>query len=106
MTLALLHRPAVTMGGKLSLAREDITFSNISPELVRIEIAVWNDGPGRSLPTLAVVQSAPLGAFVPWWPLTALLVPELGPGESTVLRTETRQTSPAPLGPPDRILPR
>ncbi len=88
MALTLQHRSAVASTGQLSLDREDITFANITPELVRFEVTVCNDGPERSEPTFALLQAAPLGAFVPWQPLEGL------------------STRPAPLGPPDRVGPR
>ncbi len=106
MALTLQHRSAVASTGQLSLDREDITFANITPELVRFEVTVCNDGPERSEPTFALLQAAPLGAFVPWQPLGIIRVAALEPGESFVLRTEGLSTRPAPLGPPDRVGPR
>jgi len=66
---------------------------------------VVNAGPRRSNRTVAEIDAAPLGAFVAWRPLTTLIVPELDPGESVLLRTEGERTIPEPLGPPDRVPP-
>jgi hypothetical protein len=52
-----------------------------------------------------VIQSAALGVFVPWQPLTVMDVPALKPGESTVLRTEAVRVIPEPFGTPDRLPP-
>ena len=54
MTLTLQHRAAVASAGQLALDREDITFANVSPELVRFEATVRNDRPGCSEPTFAL----------------------------------------------------
>jgi hypothetical protein len=72
---------------------------------VAISVLVSNHGNRQSAPTRALIQSATLGAFVPWRTLTVLEVPELGPGESAVLRTEAYRPTPRPLGPPDRLPP-
>src|SRR5206468_786870 len=76
---------------------------------VRIQVTVHNPGPHRSRPTSMRLESAPLGAFVPWRPLTVLAVPALEPGESRELSTELPRPHPAPLGdfsriPPQRLL--
>ena len=52
------------------------------------------------------IESAPLGAFVPWRPLTRLLVPALEAGESTTLSTEVRRPRPVAVGDFNRIPPR
>jgi hypothetical protein len=66
---------------------------------------VHNLGEYRSAPTVAALMAAPLGAFVPWCPLTVLSVPSIEPGDSTVLTTDVLRTAVAPLGPPDRVGP-
>src|SRR5262245_37554913 len=106
MTAALARQFAAEVGGILQVRREDIVFANVSPEVVRIEVTVRNDGFGPSRPATAMLQSAPLGAFVPWRPLALLRVPSLEPGESVVVSAEATPTLPAPLGPPDRVAPR
>jgi hypothetical protein len=52
------------------------------------------------------LESAPLGAFVRWQPLTQLLVPALEPGESRDLSTEVARPHPAPLGDFNRVPPK
>jgi hypothetical protein len=93
----------------LHVRREDITFTTLPDGRVTISVRVANRGPGRSPRTVAVLQAAPLGAFVPWRPLTAVAVPALEPGESFVVETEARRPRPAVLGdasrvPPQRLL--
>jgi hypothetical protein len=110
MTGALLERSAPSASPptarRLTVRRTDIVFANTSPECVAIEVTVSNPGPAPSAAQPAVLAAAPFGAFVPWRPLALLQVPELGPGQSAVLKTTARPTRPAPLGPPDRVPPR
>ncbi len=106
MTAALLQPLRVHAPPRLHAHREEIVFHNISPERVRIEITVRNQGGRRSEPTAAVIQVAPLGAFGSWQPLTALRVPALDPREPVVLEWETDQSAPRLLGKPDRVTPR
>jgi hypothetical protein len=89
-----------------SLERTDISFQDVAQDRVRIRIRVHNEGARQSRPTLMRLESAPLGAFVPWQPLTALSVPALEPGESRELSTEVARPRPAPLGGFSRIPPR
>src|SRR3989442_12535234 len=94
---------------ELRVERADISFRDLARDTVRIEIAVHNAGAHRSPLTPMRLESAPLGAFVPWQPLTQLLVPALEPGESRELTTEVARPHPAPLGdfnrvPPNRLL--
>lgn len=91
---------------ELRLTRDDIVFRDTADGRVAIEITLHNAGPSPSAPTHAVIQAAPLGAFVPWQPLAVLPVPALAPGDSVTLRTEAARPAPAPLGPPDRVPPR
>jgi hypothetical protein len=53
----------------------------------------------------ALIQAAPLGAFVRWRTLLVLPIPELEPGESVTLRTAARRAIPQPLGTPGRVPP-
>lgn len=94
---------------KLRIERTGISFHDLTEDRIRIEITVHNDGEHRSSPTLMRLESAPLGAFVPWRPLTEILVPALDPGESRKLSTEVARPRPAALGdfsrvPPQRLL--
>jgi hypothetical protein len=93
----------------LRLDREDIAFSSPAPGLLAVELTIHNDGDARTSRTLGLLQSAPLGAFVPWQPLDAFQVPPLEPGESAVVTKEYAVPTPQVLGgadklPPDRLL--
>jgi hypothetical protein len=101
-------RPLASPGRRVGLTveRTDITFANLTADRVAVAIRVRNEGVEESLPTVARIQAAPLGAFVPWRPLALVKVPRLRPGESFPLRLEA---SPAPLptlGDPNRVRPR
>src|SRR5437899_5205179 len=94
---------------ELRVERTDISFHDSAGGTVRIQVAVHNAGARRSPPTPMRLESAPLGAFVPWRLLTRLLVPPLEPGESRELDAEVARPHPAPLGdfnrvPPKRLL--
>jgi hypothetical protein len=89
----------------LTVRRSDIEFMDVEPGWVEICITVRNTGSNPSGSVPAVVQSAPLGAFVAWQPRAILRVPPLEPGESAVLRTRAARPMPKPLGPPDRLPP-
>src|SRR5437868_5032499 len=106
MTAVLLTPSSLSVGAALHVERTDITFANITPERVAIAVTICNRGDRRSAPTVAVLQAAPLGAFVPWGPLAALPVPSLEPDEPFVLRLEAQRTPVTPLGAPDRVPPR
>jgi hypothetical protein len=93
----------------LHVRREDIAFTTLPGDRVAITVRVENRGRRRTRETVALLQAAPLGAFVPWRPLTTLLVPSLAPGESVELQAEARRPRPAVLGdasrvPPQRLL--
>jgi hypothetical protein len=95
--------------GELQVGRDDISFGNVRPGVVRIRLTVWNRGPRASQPTGAAIQAAPLGAFLPWQPLAEVLVPALGPGASIDVTTEVLQPPVRPIGsfanlPPRRLL--
>jgi hypothetical protein len=94
---------------ELVVERADISFHDLPGGKVRIEVTVHNTGERRSSPTLMMLESAPLGAFVPWQPLARLVVPALDPGEARELSTEVPRSRPATLGdfkrvPPKRLL--
>ena len=91
---------------ELRVERTDITFQDLPGDRVRIQVTVHNEGPSRSRPTVMRLESAPLGAFVPWQPLTSLSVPALEPGESRKLSTVVARPHPAPLGDFGRVPPR
>src|SRR5262245_50421912 len=81
--------------------RTDISFHNLSPDVVRVEVQVTNEGCLRSPPTEVVLQSAPLGAFLPWQPLLTLTVPSLAPRTSTVVSGSAWVPQPAPVVGPE-----
>ena len=66
MTMTLVRQAARSARTELEVDRAGIRFWNLSPDTVAIEFSVRNDGPERSSPTEAVIQAAPLGAFVEW----------------------------------------
>jgi hypothetical protein len=101
-------RPPESAGRRVGLTveRTDITFANLDVDRVAVEILVRNEGVEESLPTVARVQAAPLGAFVPWRPLAVVKVPRLRPGESFPLRLEASPAPLATLGDPNRVRPR
>lgn len=90
---------------ELRVERTEILCHDLDEGRVRIEVTVHNDGELRSAPTWMRIESAPLGAFVPWKPLTQLLVPALAPGESRQLCAEVARPHPAPLGDFNRVPP-
>jgi len=85
---------------------KDISFHDLPADKVLIQVTVHNAGLQTSQPTPMRLESAPLGAFVPWRPLARLLVPAIEPGESRVLSTEATRPRPAPLGDFDRVPPK
>lgn len=84
----------------------DISFHDLDKERVLIRVRVRNGGTQRSKRTFIRLQSAPLGAFVPWRPLAVLPVPPLEPGESRELSCEAAASHPAALGSFDRLPPK
>jgi len=94
---------------ELRVERTDISFHDLAGDRVRIQVTVQNAGAHRSPLTPMRLESAPLGAFVPWQPLARMLVPPLEPGESRELSAEVTRPRPVPLGdfnrvPPNRLL--
>lgn len=94
---------------ELYTERTDISFHDLADGRVRIQVTVHNAGLRRSRPTPMRLESAVLGAFVPWQPLARLLVPALEPGESRALNVEVARPRPASLGdfnriPPNRLI--
>jgi hypothetical protein len=109
MTTALLERRAALPRKvpELTVCREEIVFYNVAPGRVRLSVNVANVGPLRSTPTVMRIQAAPLGAFVPWNDLTAIVVPSIGPAGSAEVTAEfsAPQTAPGQFGsvPPDKL---
>jgi hypothetical protein len=97
-----MYEGAVSAAG-LRADRADISFQNITPDLVRIDVRVTNDGNLWSPPAEVVVQSAPLGAFLTWHPLLTLAVPPLAPRTSAVVSGTAWVPRPAPVAPPAEV---
>lgn len=85
---------------------QDISFHDLPGDRVLIQVTVHNQASQTSQPTAMRLESAPLGAFVPWRPLGQLIVPALQPGESRQLSTEAKRSRPAALGEFDRVPPK
>jgi hypothetical protein len=92
-----------TSAAGLRADRTDISFHNISPNVVRVDVQVTNEGCLWSPPTEVVLQSAPLGAFLPWQPLLTLTVPSLAPRTSTVVSGSAWVPQPAPVAGPENV---
>jgi len=106
MSIALEQTPTLARrAAELVVGRRDIWFENVAAERIRVEITVHNAGDEASEPTDLALQAAPLGAFVPWRPLTVLPVPAIGGGESVTVSTEVEAPQPEPLGSFDRVPP-
>jgi hypothetical protein len=99
-----LDVPSV-LEGELRVERTDISFEDLPGDCVRICVRVHNEGGRRSKLTFMRLESAALGAFVPWQPLGLLYVPQIEPGESRELSIDVRRPQPAPLGDFDRVPP-
>jgi hypothetical protein len=90
----------------LRVKRTEILFCDVAGDRVRIQVTVHNAGEQRSQPTVMRLESAPMGAFVPWRPLTQLMVPALEPGQSIDLSTEVPRPRPPSLGGFNRVPPK
>lgn len=91
---------------ELRVERTEILFCDLAGDRLRIQVTVRNVGEQQSQATVMRLESAPMGAFVPWRPLTRLMVPPLEPGESLDLSTEVPRPRPAPLGDFNRVPPK
>jgi hypothetical protein len=122
MTSSLLERPVSTrpfpeehssaehllpehFSANLVVDRTDIKFHNIALGRVRISVNITNCGETSSQSMPLLLQAAPLGAFLPWTNLTALLVPPIEPGKSIEVATEVTTSLTKPLGEFSRIPP-
>ncbi len=101
-TAPTLYEGAASAAG-LRADRTDISFQNITPDLLRVDVRVTNDGSLWSPPTEVAVQSAALGAFLTWQPLLTLTVPPLAPRTSAVVSGSAWVPQPAPLAPPEKV---
>jgi hypothetical protein len=89
----------------LRVDRTDISFENINAAWLRINVRVTNDGPLPVLPSEMQLESAPLGAFLPWQPLLSVPVPLLMPRQSMVISGVASVPRPALLGQPRGVTP-
>ncbi len=101
-TRPTLYEEAASAAG-LRADRTDISFQNITTDLVRVDVRVTNDGSLWSPATEVAVQSAPLGAFLTWQPLLTLSVPPLAPRTSAVVSGTAWVPQPAPAAPPEEV---
>jgi hypothetical protein len=101
-TAPTLYQGAASAAG-LRADRTDISFENITPDLVRVDVHVTNDGSLWSPPTAVTLQSAPLGAFLDWHPLLELTVPALAPHTSAVVSGTAWVPQPAPVALPQQV---
>jgi hypothetical protein len=95
-TTPTLYEGAASAAG-LRADRTDISFQNVTPDVVRVDVHVTNDGSLWSPPTEVALQSAALGAFLPWQPLMTLTVPPLAPRTSAVVSGSAWVPQPAPV---------
>lgn len=102
ITANRIHQPHLA---ELHVQRCGISFHNIAPDRVRIELEVENRGQERSQPTDLHLEAAPFGAFVRWQPLTTVRVPAIPPGGKTWVQTIARQPRPEPVGSFSDIVP-
>jgi hypothetical protein len=86
-----------TSAAGLRADRTDISFHNITPDLMRVDLHVSNDGDLWSPAVDVALQSAPLGAFLAWQPLLSLAVPPLAPHTSAVVSGTAWVPQPTPL---------
>src|SRR3954454_4437010 len=92
-----------TSAAGLRADRTDISFRNVTPDIVRVDVHVTNDGSLWSPTTEVALQSAPLGDFLTWQPLLTLTVPPLAPRTSVVVSGSAWVPQPAPAAPPEQV---
>lgn len=71
--------------------RESIRWRSVGPEMVEIEIDVDNPESEATAPGNLVIETAGLGAFVPFRPVTRVALGSLEPGERRRVRTIVRR---------------
>jgi hypothetical protein len=64
-----------------TFCRESVKWHTVAPGWVEIVIDLHNSSSEESSPDNLVIESARLGAFVPFRPVTRVAVPALAPGE-------------------------
>lgn len=107
--IVLENKPELKVHSKLEaelvVEPSDISFQDLAGGTVMVRITVRNESTRHSKPTIMRLESAPLGAFVPWRPLAVLPVPALEPGEARELSVDVSKVHPQPLGSFDRVPP-
>lgn len=69
------------------LSREGVSWRSIAPDRVEIRIEIVNDADRPTEPDDLVIETASLGAFVPFRPVTRIAVGALEPGGRREIRT-------------------
>jgi hypothetical protein len=70
-----------------AISREGVTWRTVAPGRVEIDVLLTNDSDGPTLPGELVIETAALGAFVPFTPATRVAVGALEPGGRRRVRT-------------------
>jgi hypothetical protein len=70
-----------------AITRESVRWRTAAPGQVEIEVLLSNDSVERTSPGLLVLETAPLGAFVPFTPAIRVRVGALEPGGRGRIRT-------------------
>jgi len=94
-----------TVKPRLCVEPSDITVQDVGPDQVRIEVVVHNHGDTTSSARMMRIESAPLGAFVPWKPLAEIWIPPIPPGWVQRVRTVAERIRRQPQGQPPNIAP-
>lgn len=81
----------------LAIDRTDIAFADLLPGIVQIELTIRNVSSAASQRAEGVLESAPLGVFVPWRPLRTFSVPSIQPGGAAIVRIPARRPQAAQL---------
>ena len=84
--MALLIAPPRT-GLLPALTRQSISWRTVAPGRVEITVDLRNDGPEPTAPGELIIETAALGAFVPFTPVTRVAVGSLEPGGRRRVRT-------------------
>ncbi|HLF94245.1 MAG TPA: hypothetical protein VJB14_12350, partial [Planctomycetota bacterium] len=70
-----------------ALTRQSISWRTVAPGRVEITVDLRNDGPEPTAPGELIIETAALGAFVPFTPVTRVAVGSLEPGGRRRVRT-------------------
>lgn len=85
-----------------TITRESISWRTVSPGIVEIAIDLENPGSEPTSPGDLVVETAALGAFVPFRPVTRIALGSLEPGgrRRITKRVDRSELPPPPVMPP------